>query len=172
MKTEPPVATTGNIGMKNMSKWKSYKLAFVRINAAIEQEFYIEALALEESIITDRLDSALLGKGLKSEAQQNKLFSLGGVLKEVKKHPNEFKGLSEYMEKNGKKFSVLENWKDERNKFVHNVAHGFPEQAVPVLAEEYGARGKTAALLGKELVRIICNWSKGEIRAVKSAKKA
>lgn len=172
MKTESPVVTTGDIEKKNTSKWQSYKLAFAHIDAAISQGFYIEALALEESIITDRLDSALLGKGLKSGEQQSKLFSLSGVLREVKKHPNEFKGLNEHLGKKGKTFSVLENWKDERNKFVHNVAHGFPEQAVPILAEEYGSRGKKAAVLGKELARIICNWSKSEIRAVKSSKKA
>lgn len=153
--------------MKNMGKWASYRLAHGHIKAAMEQGFYIEALALEESIISDRLDSAVKEKGLENSG---KLLLLGPLITLIKGHPAEFKSLYEWLEKKGMAFEDVRRWKDERNKFVHNVAHGLPEQETPVTAEEYDARGKAAAESGRKLARAICDWSKSEVRSAKAAK--
>lgn len=44
---------------KNMTKYESYKFAFDRIEEALNENFPFEAIVLEESIITDRLQSFL-----------------------------------------------------------------------------------------------------------------
>jgi hypothetical protein len=150
--------------MKNMGKWTSYRLAYGHIKAAMEQGFYIEALALEESIISDRLDSAVKGKGIENSG--NTLL-LGKLITLVNGHPEEFKSLHGWLAKKGLAFEDVRRWKDERNKFVHNVAHGLPEQETPVSAKEYDARGKVAATAGKKLAEAICGWSKSERRAAK-----
>jgi hypothetical protein len=47
----------------NVVKYLSYREAWTRIKQAQEQGFYLEAVTLEESIITDRLISYLVGVG-------------------------------------------------------------------------------------------------------------
>lgn len=44
---------------KNMKKYKKYSFVFDRINESIEANFPIEAIALEECIVADRLRSFL-----------------------------------------------------------------------------------------------------------------
>lgn len=155
--------------MKNMSKWKSYKLAYEHIDEAIKQGFFIEALALEESIISDRLDSAVKGKGIDTTG---KTRLLGTLSEFVRANPKEFQGLHEWLAKKGLQFEDVDAWRWERNKFVHHIAHGLPEQETPVTAEEYDERGRKAAKAGLKLARAICDWSKSEIRALKAANKA
>lgn len=148
--------------MKNMSKWRSYQLAYKHIGEAIGQGFYIEALALEESIISDRLDSAVKGKGLETSG---KPILLGTLVKLVRKHPGEFQGLHDHLAKKGLTFDDVDAWREERNKFIHNIAHGLPQQKTPVTAEEYTARGTAAAERGLKLARIVCAWSQSDLRA-------
>ncbi len=116
---------------------------------------------MEESIISDRLDSAVKGKGLETTG---KPILLGSLIPLVRKHSGEFQGLHERLAKKGLTFDDLDAWREERNKFIHNVAHGLPQQKTPVTAEDYDARGKAAAERGLKLARLVCAWSKSEPR--------
>ena len=156
--------------MKNKSKWASYKLAYEHIDAAIKQGFYIEALALAESIISDRLESAVKGKEINTKNRKEPV-SFAGLIQVVEENPREFKELHVYLAKKHLKFDAVDVWRKNRNKFVHNVVRGLPGQARPVPASEYDSRGKEAAETGKKLARLICDWSKSELRALKTAKK-
>lgn len=40
-----------------LERYKLYKSAFSRINKAIKEEYYLEAITLVESILADRLES-------------------------------------------------------------------------------------------------------------------
>lgn len=42
---------------KNLQKYLSYKEAWTRINKAIKAKYFLEAIVIEESIMSDRLIS-------------------------------------------------------------------------------------------------------------------
>lgn len=48
---------------KQIGRYLRYKLAFERLDEALEEGWLLEAISLEESIITDRLISILDTKG-------------------------------------------------------------------------------------------------------------
>ena len=48
---------------KQIGRYLRYKLAFERLDEALEEGWLLEAISLEESIITDRLISILDAKG-------------------------------------------------------------------------------------------------------------
>jgi hypothetical protein len=61
---------------KQTGRYLRYKLAFDRLDESLEQGWLLEAISLEESIITDRLLSVLQTKGMAASSKQ----SLGNLL--------------------------------------------------------------------------------------------
>jgi hypothetical protein len=55
-------------GMESRGRWASWEVAFNHIDEAIQQGFYIEALALEERIMADQL--GLAGKGVEKKGPE------------------------------------------------------------------------------------------------------
>lgn len=148
---------------KNMAKYEAYKLAFGQINAALKEGFPIEAIALEESIISDRLESAAVGKGIslkKRPAGRTADFSELAGLVETNA---EFRGLAEALEKAGFPFGSLAAWGKSRNDFIHNVAHGAPRGVPAVSASAFETQGAMIAANGLKLARLVCDWSKKEL---------
>ena len=54
--------------MESRGRWASWEVAFNHIDEAIQQGFYIEALALEERIMADQL--GLAGKGVEKKGPE------------------------------------------------------------------------------------------------------
>ena len=50
--------------MKNYYKFYSYRYAYSQMKKAMEGKFYLEAITIQESIITDRLLSFVIRKGV------------------------------------------------------------------------------------------------------------
>lgn len=65
---------------KNIKKGMSYTLAFALINDALKCKCHLQAIAVEESILADRLASALYF-GEKAEAESLDKDTLGRILK-------------------------------------------------------------------------------------------
>ncbi len=154
----------GKRKMHNKNRWRTYQLAYDHIDEAIKQGFYIEALVLEEGIIADRLGAAVQGKGI---ATPGKTLLLGKLIELVWQHSDAFQDLHERLAKKGVTLDDVDAWREERNKFIHNVAHGLPEQKTPVTADDYNARGTAVAERGLKLARLVCTWSQSELRAAK-----
>lgn len=95
---------------KGHKRYRIYQSVIDRYLKAKEQGFYLEAITLMESIITDRLESALIYRG---ELSQDKAFiTLDRCLNKLKG-----KGIiSEAL------FERIEIWKDERNHALHEMA--------------------------------------------------
>ncbi len=119
---------------------------------------------LEEGIVSERLGAVVQGKEI---ATTGKTLRLGRLIELVRQHPDAFQGLHERLAKKGLTFDDVDAWREERNKFIHNVAHGLPQQKTPVRAEDYNARGTAAAERGLKLARLVCTWSQSELRAAK-----
>lgn len=148
---------------KNMAKYEAYKLAFGQINAALKAGFPIEAIALEESIISDRLESAAVGKGISLKKRQAGRTADFSELAGLVETNAEFRGLAEALEKAGFSSGSLAAWGKSRNDFIHNVAHGAPRGTPAISASEYKTQGAMIAKNGLKLARLVCAWSKKEL---------
>lgn len=135
--------------VKNTSKGASFSYAFKRINDSIKAEYYLEAVTLAESIISDRLLSFVQHhkKTTNVKTPFYKLIRLGEKYNKVS-----------FTNKKGiELFDALNSWRIERNKCIHSVAKSEPGQPTrPV--DEFVNKSKEAAINGKALARLICDW--------------
>lgn len=92
-------------------KYEIIKSAISRFNTSVEHSFYLEATALIESLISDRLESRL------SELKKSNVNfdTLGNLLNELRKLEEDII-LIEIMNKQ------INNWSGERNKTIHQAA--------------------------------------------------
>jgi len=71
----------------NIRKYLSYKEAYSRMDKAIKNGFYFEAITIQESILSDRLLSFVVSKNLieinENEIHKNKV-SLGNLINATK----------------------------------------------------------------------------------------
>ncbi len=91
------------VGLKRRLR---YTLLFDRINDCIKNAYPIEAIALEESFMSDRLDSFIMFKH-----KMNKTGDSFG--KKIKKVENDI---------DAEIYKKLKTWKDNRNKIIHEFA--------------------------------------------------
>lgn len=99
-----------------VTRYKLYRKAFSRINESIEQGFYLEAIAIIESLISDRLESRLTF--LKGSDFGFK--TLGTLIRETKNVESDLY-LKDLIT------NELNSWREIRNKAVHELpklAHG------------------------------------------------
>lgn len=140
----------------NSEKYHSYREAWKRINVAIQEDFYLEAVTIEESIICDRLISHLVGVGIKARQSDLRDYgSFGNLLNSWHQngsHPVEQGDFNDLQK-------AVDNWRDERNYVVHGIVKSHPgDPTDPVI--DFLGRAKQAAEDGKELARAIDNWHK------------
>ena len=150
---------------KNMPKYEAYKRAFGQIKKAISMGFPIEAIALEESIISDRLQSAAEGMGLNLKPKKSgRTAGFAELLNLVETKP-EFESLRAFLAASNGSVETLRAWGRKRNDFVHNFVHSAPGAAPVVSAASFDETGRIVASEGLRLARMICSWSKKSISA-------
>ena len=94
-----------------VEKFKIIKASVSRFNQAIKHSFFIEATAIIESLISDRLESRL-GELSKEPIH---LDTLGKLLASLSKVETDII-LKEIMNKN------IKSWSRDRNKVIHQIA--------------------------------------------------
>lgn len=95
---------------KGQKRYRLYKDLINRYKFAIDQGFYLEAIALMESIITDRLESALIYYGVIKSSEAFK--TMGSCLSKA-----DSEGIiTDAM------CHDLKVWKDSRNHALHEMA--------------------------------------------------
>jgi hypothetical protein len=135
---------------KNIQKYFSYKFAFERIDAAIAAGFYLEAITIEESILTDRLFRFCHDHGLSKTAYQ---ATLGDITTKIRKiDPANFSNFPiDFLEE-------LDNFRIGRNACLHQIAKSDP--GTPTMDySEFMSRAKSLAISGKQLVKRVSNWA-------------
>ena len=124
---------------KNTAKYLSFKYAYERIDLAISKKFYLEAAMIQESIISDRLQSFLSGKKV-IKIKKDQYLSLGYLINKTKDILNDDLVLK------------LMKWKNDRNFIAHQIVKSDPgEPTIPI--EEYLAKAKETAETGLLLCR-------------------
>lgn len=147
--------------MNNKSKYLSYKKAWEQISSALQQGFYLEAVTIEESIISDRLLSYILGVAPKTK------IGLKSGLGELISHWRKLSGTS-LIESNGSDLGEITNaWRDKRNIAVHGLVKSLPG-ASPTSPEDFLELARLAAEEGQALARKVQNWHKKALRDSKS----
>ena len=125
-----------------------------RVNQAIEDGYYLEAITLLESIITDRLESFCNEQTCSNRFAFKMLKTL---ITEAGKYPISDKW-SDLLEK-------LNSWRDKRNKFLHEMAK-IEEGDYSTFEDRY-TTSKSYAEKGKKLFNEIHN----EIKKYRKHKK-
>lgn len=111
--------------------------AHKRVSYAINKGFHIEAIALLESIMADRLESAIYA----TKPEISKKNSLGALIKSAE----EMKVLETILA------DELRNWNDARSKVIHEMVKLNP--AIDSTWKERTTFAKETAESGKELYR-------------------
>lgn len=135
----------------NVTKYLSYREAWTRIKQAQSQGFYLEAVTIVESIITDRLTSYLISIG---EIQPTA----------VKIYPT-FKKLIDIWKQH---YTVdtqdcrdlqiaVDKWREQRNKVVHGMVKSHPGTATNSIVD-FLLEAKLTAAEGERLARAVSKW--------------
>ena len=140
--------------LTNEEKRQVYATLKTKLKVALHQEFYLEALLLEYSIVEDRLSSILEHSGISYRHSNGEQISIQKKLDKIsnaircKKAPICLKVRKQLLDD-------VTAWKNERNAIVHQSCQRIYD------SEEV----KNSALTGNELVRNLTNTA----RAVKTA---
>lgn len=137
----------------NTTKFDAYAAAFARITLAQKAGFYLEAVTVAESIISDRLLSYASRPGVKKAPPISEQFAkLIGAIKPVEA------GLHDELEK----------WRKKRNKLIHGFAKSLPGKPLTPV-EDTLAAAQEAASEGEHLARRVCEWHRKEKKKATSA---
>jgi hypothetical protein len=147
--------------MKNKPKHLSYTKAWDRINAAIEADFNLEAITIEESIISDRLLSYV--RGVDPSSKFHERSGLGELITLWRKLAG-----SSLIKPDGSDLGkTTDEWRKKRNNAVHGLVKSAP--GTPTMApDDFFELARQAAQEGKKLAREIQNWHRRTLKKAKS----
>lgn len=143
----------------NRSKYESYREAWQRIVASRQAGFFLEAIAIEESIIADRLVSYLSRPDARTPVSKDKKGrwpALGKLITTLEEEfpaglpIGEFKDIAK----------TLNAWRDDRNTAVHAIVKSDPGGPT-VDIQEFLRLAEKAAAQGATLARAISSWHRG-----------
>ncbi|MBU0596378.1 hypothetical protein KJ567_06830 [Candidatus Bipolaricaulota bacterium] len=146
----------------NSTKYESYREAWSRIDSACEDTYFLEAITIEESIISDRIISYL------SRPSSPKPLKPKGKCR--------YPGFAELVDMVRKDvggpvlhgdftdlFTALDQWRDSRNTAIHAIVKSDPGTPThPV--EDFLADAQRCAEQGKDLARAVCAWHKAQLK--------
>jgi hypothetical protein len=138
----------------NTQKYLSYTAAWERMDQAIQQGFFLEAVAIQESMIFDRLRSFL------SFYEQDEIDNRVPLKKIVRR----WQEAMNRMLKEDQSFSfdsqlVLDAlaWVDDRNAVIHTIVRSKPGEPTREITE-FLIHAEQTAKSGKLIARAISDW--------------
>ena len=137
----------------NTAKYLSYAEAWRRIDRAISEGFYFEAVTLQEGIIADRLLS--FAKGVEPASKLHVRTNLAELIKRWRQLAGDLPRDSSEVDLGFR----VDAWRRQRNEVVHGLVKSEPGQAT----EPVGAfieRCREAAVDGRVLAKEVQLWHK------------
>lgn len=157
-KSLPSPAKKGNV-----AKADSYREAKARIKSAKEHHFYIEATAIIESIISDRILSYLHGAhDFPLKTKNGWDHSLNNLTEKVREYDELLNDEGENV------WNLIDTWRRKRNKVVHNLVRSDPGTPT-LLVDDFLEKARESCETGEALANAVVNWNK---RAKRRAEKA
>ncbi|MBQ6137878.1 MAG: hypothetical protein IJI73_10970 [Kiritimatiellae bacterium] len=149
-----------NLKAKNTCKWKSYTLAFGRIKTAIQAGFPVEAIALEESVIADRLRSVLTRA--MPALKDGRGYDVGALVVNARMYiaPREDKLLTD-----------INDWIRKRNIAIHGIVATKSGGEAKIPADNFVSNAMSVAKRGEILAHKLSDWARKEIRKIERRKK-
>ena len=95
-----------------------YASGWKRINEAIKDEYYLEAIALLESIISDRLEARI---GILTDQKRTGFISLEGNLRLLFDEKQKCPEAKETDSKAIQLYREIDNWRINRNEALHEM---------------------------------------------------
>jgi len=142
----------------NQKKYLSYKEAFARINTAIAQRFFLEAITIEESIICDRMISYLHYKYAvifsEKDMTSNKT-TMGSLIILWGKEEPVCMPCKDYHNLRGD----IDEWRKQRNTILHTMTKSFPGKPTKNV-KDFMQDAQQAAKTGKKLARALCELAR------------
>jgi len=140
---------------RNIEKCDLYTLAFARIKESIAGKFPVEAIALEESIISDRLRSLLLAAV--PVLMKRKACDVGSLISYAQLYiaPREDKLLSD-----------LYDWIKKRNNAIHGIVSTRNGGGATFSASRFVSNAMAVAKKGESLAHQLSDWTRKEKRVL------
>lgn len=135
---------------KNYQKGASYKNTYKQIDAAINAGYYLEAITLEESILTDRLYRFCRDHHYVKKAER---ATLGDELRFIKSLPE-----GTFIIEEPNIISDLDTFWMNRNKCLHQIAKSEPGKPTIDFNEIYILAEETARS-GSKIIKRIKRWA-------------
>ena len=131
--------------ISGQEKYRNYKEQFDRLNKALKNEFYLEAIFIEYAILEDRTESVLHHAGLwDAYMKGKKIANIGTKLTFIKNKAN-VKSCTLHPYFSDDLLEQLRDWKNRRNPLIHDL-----------LNQKLGDNDlKELAMDGSRLVRIL-----------------
>ncbi|MFH1314722.1 MAG: hypothetical protein ABIJ00_16070 [Candidatus Eisenbacteria bacterium] len=149
--------------MRNPEKYLSYKAAWERIDSALGDGYWLEAITLCESIMADRLLSYV--KGVDPEARLYLRTSFGKLIERWRASAGD-----SLLQAKGDLGGQVDGWREQRNEAVHGFVKSEPGTPTPPV-DEFLILVKETAEKGRELARRVSDWHMAELRRAKATKK-
>ena len=142
----------------NTIKQDRYREAYSRIDSAISSGFSFEAIAIVESILSDRICSFLrsIDKNKHKDLYQETFFQLIKLWRDAVCPSSIWDECPELIRR-------VDSWRKKRNKYIHGLVK-FPRGKPQVESTEtFLEDAKKAAIDGKQLSREVSNWRQRQI---------
>ncbi len=141
----------------NAIKYESYREAWSRIKFALESEFFLEAITIEESIISDRLMSylpSLDSPKIPSKKNNGHCPSFNTLIQRWRSECSNDKdsNLNALM-------NEVDEWRCSRNQVIHAIVKSEPGQPTQQI-DSFLEIAEKAARQGKTLAREVSKWCK------------
>lgn len=137
----------------NIKKYLSYREAWSRIKQAQEQGFYLEAVTLVESILSDRLTSYLMSAGTPDTIEKlTKHQSLNTLITWWRKSTD-----SKIDQVCIQLQTDVDKWRTSRNQIVHGMVKSYPGKEIEDI-ESFLEAARQAAQEGERLARAVSSW--------------
>ncbi len=141
----------------NWAKYLSYRLAHDRMKAAIEAGYPLEAIAIAESLITDRLLSFVNFHGAGFDPEKCTLGpaaqKAAKICRETTKDPD------------GERLAVrAQDWARDRNTVLHSIAKSGQGVGPKIPADSFVDHAHKVAIRGLALVREVKVWHRKQLR--------
>ena len=143
----------------NAKKYEAYREAWVRIKQAQENGFFLEAITIQESIISDRLISFLSRPGASNNYTQKRdrgsFVSFYQIIQCWRSELSAPLQSGAYVDL----VDEVDQWRQMRNKAVHAIVK-FDCSDDTQTVDTFLQRAKEVAEYGEQLAREVCKWQK------------